>query len=439
MLDKDANHTIDELIRRSTEVEIPVEVEDRLRRRLLEFRARMEQRKPNRIRTLARSLIYRPPVRVMAMTAALLVAVGVGFVLIPRESRASRLFVAAAAQLRSSQSLEYTIVLNTEPYVAVDFSYLAPGYRRINCSWGIEVRTDGTTGRQIVLMHAARVYLLEGGKQVESQANIEDFAEQLRSLPQKADEELGEQWNGGKRLIGYRLRKAPPNGSITGLKALDIWVDPGKGEADHVDITVQEQGKPVHQMHIRNIRSGAEVNRSLFDLTPPVGYTAMAVPGGEERSGASGASQSTPILQARIAFGVPLTAVVMPMEGSYGQTRSGLQAVQSYLKTRNVIPVGPPFGRYGSERNWDVGYPVPPGTSVEAPFQRISLPGTLTASAVVNGAWGQGSDARWAAFVKSVLEQGYAPAGLPMEIWSGEDGQPGSQFTEMRITVMQAK
>jgi hypothetical protein len=437
MRDKDANHTIDELIRRSTEMEIPVEVEDRLRRRLMEFRTKVEQRPPSRIPALARFLIYPPPMRVIAMTAALLAAVVGGIVLIPRESRASRVFAVAAAQLRSSQSLEYTIVL--APYVTVDFSYLAPGYRRINCSWGIEVRTDGTTGRQIVLMHAARVYLLEGGKQVETQANIDDFAEQLRSLPQKADEELGEQWNGGKRLLGYRLRNAPPNGSISGLKALDIWVDPGRGEADHVDITVREQGKPAHQMHIRNIRSGAEVDRSLFDLTPPLGYTAMASTGAGKPTGAFGDSQSTPIPQARIAFSVPLAAVVMPMQGAYGQTRSGLEAVQSYLKNLNVIPVGPPFGRYGSERNWEVGYPVPQGTSVEAPFQLISLPGTLTASAVVNGAWGQGSDARWAAFLKSVLEQGYAPAGPPMEIWSGEDAQPGSQSTEMRFPVMQGK
>jgi hypothetical protein len=439
MLDQDANHTIDELIRRSTEVEIPVEVEDRLRRRLIEFRTRVEHRPPGRIRTLGRFLIYRPPVRVIAMTAALLAAVAGGIVLIPRQSGASRAFAAAAAQLRSSRSLEYTIVL--APFVTVDFSYLAPGYRRINCSWGMEVRTDGTTGRQIVLMHGARAYLLEDGKQVESQANIDDFAEQLRSLPQKADVEIGEQWNGGKRLLGYRLRNVPPNGSISGpgLEALDIWVDPGRGEADHVDITVQEQGKPVYQMHILNIRSGAEVDRSLFDLTPPLGYTAMAAPRAGKPTGASGASQPTPILQARISFSAPLAAVVMPMQGAYGQTPSGLRAVESYLKTRNVIPVGPPFGRYGSERNWEVGYPVPPGTGVEAPFQLISLPGTLTASAVVNGAWGQGSDARWAIFLKSAREQGYAPAGPPMEIWSGEEAQPGSQFTEMRLPVMQGK
>ncbi len=283
MPEKNHNTDMDDLIRRSTHVEIPTEVEDRLRRRLVEFRTKVETQQPSRLRALLDSLTYLPAVRVTAMAAVLVVALAVGLVLIPTQSRASQVFAAAAAQLRNSQSLEYTIVLNATPYVGVDLSFMAPAYRRINCSWGIEVRTDGTTGKQIVLMHATRSYLTEGGKQVESQANTEDFAAQLRSLPQKADEVIGERAFGGKKLIGYRLRTAPPNGSIPGLKQLDIWINPETREADHADITVQEQGKPEHQMHIQNIRVGAAVQRSLFDLTPPEGYTPIALPGGESR------------------------------------------------------------------------------------------------------------------------------------------------------------
>jgi hypothetical protein len=364
------------------------------------------------------------------MTAAMLVALAVGLVLIPRESRASQVFAAAAAQLRSSPSLAYTIVLNDIPYVAVDFSYQAPGYRRLNCSWGIEVRTDGTTGKQIVLMHGTRPYLSESGKTVESQANTDDFADSLRSLPQKADELLGEKWTGQRKLMGYRLRKAPPNGSIPGLKQLDIWIDAATGEAHHVDITVQEPGKPAHLMHIQNIRVGANVDRSLFDLTPPAGYTAFAIPGAEPAS-----VHDAPALQATIAHGTAITAVVMPMQGSYTQTPTALEAVESYLKKSGVTPTGPPFGHFASEQNWDAGYPVPPGTHAEAPFQMVSSPATLTASAVVSGAWTTDSGPRWSAFLKSVVEQGYVPAGPPMEVWSGTDGKPATQSTEMRIAV----
>ncbi len=126
MHDKDNNHDLDELIRGSIEVEVPAEVEQRLRGRLAEFRTRVEQRPPSRWRALVYSLTHPPAVRVVAMTATLLVAVAVALVFIPGGSPAGRVYAAAAAQLRSARSLQYTIVLNSTPYVAVDFSYAAP-------------------------------------------------------------------------------------------------------------------------------------------------------------------------------------------------------------------------------------------------------------------------------------------------------------------------
>jgi hypothetical protein len=438
MRDQNANDEMDDLIRRSTQVEIPAEVEDRLRHRLAEFRTRVEQRPPNRWRSLAYSLTYRPPLRVMAMTAAALVAVAIGLVLIPREGNARRVYAAAAQQLRNSQSLEYTIVFSELPYVGVDFSYAAPGYQRVNCSWGIEIRADHTARKQIVLMHLTRMYVVESGKQVESPANSDDWVKQLESLPPAADQVLGERQAGGKRLIGYRLVKAPHGTSIPGLKSFDLWVDAGTRQADHVDIAIAEPGKPVYQMHIRNIRVNGQVDRSLFDLTPPAGYTVIAAASAEARASQT-PRQNALVLQAQIRQSVALTAVVLPMTGSYAQTQAASERIESYLKTLGVTPVGPPFGRFESEQSWDTGYPVPLATHVEAPFQLVSVPAAQTASVVVNGPWGKDSDARWGAFLKSVVEQGYLPAGPPMEMWSGEDAKPGTQSTEMSIPVTKAK
>jgi hypothetical protein len=81
---------------------------------------------------------------------------------------------------------------------------------------------------------------------------------------------------------------------------------------------------------------------------------------------------------------------------------------------------------------------VPPGTTVEAPLQLVSLPATQIASATVTGPWGADSNARWSAFLKSVIEQGYIPAGPPMEIWSGGGADKKPQSTEMRIAVTKA-
>jgi effector-binding domain-containing protein len=297
------------------------------------------------------------------------------------------------------------------------------------------VRTDGTTGKQIALFHATRNYVAEVGKQAGGLANNEDIVEQLRSLPHTADQVLGEQRAGEKRLIGYRLHQAPPNTGIPGLTAFDLWVDAGTGQAHHVDITIREEGKPDYQMHIQNIRAGAPIDRSLFDLTPPAGYTAMV-----KQAGSPAPAQTKWALRAEIGQADALVAVVVPMSGSYLQASAALQQVEAYLKTKGVTPIGPSLGRFWSEQHWETGYPVPPGTQAEAPFQVVSLPAGLAASVVVRRPWGNGSDSsgRWGAFLKSVMEQGYLPAGPAMEIWSGEDGKESTQSTVMLMAVTKA-
>ena len=44
------SNDVDELIRRRTQMEVPADVEERLRGRLAEFRTRVEQRPPSRLR-----------------------------------------------------------------------------------------------------------------------------------------------------------------------------------------------------------------------------------------------------------------------------------------------------------------------------------------------------------------------------------------------------
>lgn len=114
MLDEKGSNEIDDLIRRTTQMDAPVEVEDRLRRRLAEFRTRVEQRPPSRWGALAASLdslVRAPRVRVLVIAAAVLLAVAVGLVLNPIGFGTGRVYAAAAQRLAGAQSLEYTVVL----------------------------------------------------------------------------------------------------------------------------------------------------------------------------------------------------------------------------------------------------------------------------------------------------------------------------------------
>jgi outer membrane lipoprotein-sorting protein len=380
------------------------------------------------------------------MTAALLVVVA-ALALIPRGSKAGRVYAAAATQLSSAHSFEYTVAI--APGAEVDFSYLAPGFRRIKLSWGMEIRSDGS-GKQIVLMHLTKNYIV--GKEEQSEAP--DLVEQFKALPTSTHESLGEQTVGGRKLLGYRVHPSKsemPDANL-GLSALDLWVDAATGNTDHVDLSIQEPGKPLYQMHIKNIRIDEEMDHSLFDMNPPAGYTKLGAETAQQQA-APQSLQASP-LRPEIQQTGALTAVVLPMQGSFTQARRAddyvqkqLEKITKQLAKIGVIPNGPALGRDDPEQNWVVGYPVPPRTHIDAPFQKLSLPATSVASVVVTGPWGKDFDSpwghdsgsRWASFVMWIGRQGYKPAGPPMEFWSGDDAHPQTQTTEMRIAVVKVK
>ena len=87
----DPNGEVDDLIRRSTRVDVPIQVEERMRRRLAECQTKIEQRPPSPLRRLVYSLMRPPVFRVAAMVA---VAVVVALVILPVGSNAGRAFVA---------------------------------------------------------------------------------------------------------------------------------------------------------------------------------------------------------------------------------------------------------------------------------------------------------------------------------------------------------
>jgi hypothetical protein len=433
----DMDHDFDELIQRSTDVEVPSVVAERLHRRLAEFRARVEQRQPSRLRALADSLLHPASYRVPVLTAALL-TIAVIMAILPKGPKAGRVYAAAATQLRSAHSLAFTVEL--APYTEIDFASMPPSYRRVKCSWGMETRSDGS-GRQIILMHLSKQYLF--GK--EEHSDTSDLLKDLKSLPQAPDQFIGEQWVNGRKLLGYRVHESPSGSAITGPGTTDLWVDAASGNPDHVDISIQEPGKPLYQMHIKNIRVDDEMNASLFDMTPPAGYTKIGDPEAAQQTTLLGVPKSG--LWPEIKHAEALTAIVFPMKGSYSQSRFAVDAVQKELAKIGVAPVGRAFGRFDSEQHWVAGFPVPSGSRVEPPFELLTEPGTTVASVVVTGPWGQEFDSswghdsgsRWASFVMWIVKQGYQPVGPAMEFWSGDEAHPQAQTTEMRIKVTKAK
>jgi effector-binding domain-containing protein/outer membrane lipoprotein-sorting protein len=344
-----------------------------------------------------------------------------------------RVYAAAVSRLATARSVRYAIEI--APFVSVEFSHLAPARERIETSWGIEIRSDGS-GTQLVLLHASKRYVREQ-KGPGSLAHSADLVEQLTSLPKTADSMLGERTVAGKRFVGYRVMGARMAGGH-GLEWLDLWLDAESGAVDHVDLTPSGAGASGYQMHIRNIRVDSDVDPVSFDMTPPAGYVEV------ESASAAGPPNPEPpteltSLQPKIAQAEQQPAIVVPMSGSFLQAGAAADRVAQYLRQRGVLPAGAAFGRFESESHWEVGYPVQPGTSTEPPFEAITVPGGPVASVVVTGPWGRNSAARWSRLFAWLGEQGLVVVGPPTEIWSGDETHPDAQSTEMRIAVAQAR
>ena len=430
------DHDLDNVIRRSTQVEVPVEVKQRMQHRLAELREEIQHHPANGRGEWFGAFMQPMFFRLAAISVAALALV-LAWTLLPGGAKQNRVYAAAVAQLREARSLEYKIVL--APYTEVSFSYLAPAYRRVSCSWGMEIRNDGS-GKELVLMHQTGNYVMEEGKQSDGIAESSDLVNGLKSLPKTADQFLGTKEMKGRRLTGYRVLHLPVGTVSPDFKAMDLWVDAGTGEPDHVDISFQPEGKPLYEMHIQDIHVGREMDRAMFAMTPPANYTAINAPNGSLQPSIAGQQES---LKPQIKQSHAMSVLVVPVDSSYPHAQLAMHKGRSWLSKEGISPSGPPLMQYVAKTEWHAGYPVPIGTHAEKPFERDDIPASSVASVVVRGSWGQDSGtswghdpgSRWASFVMWIGRQGYVPVGPPTEIWSGTETQPSSQSTEMRIAV----
>jgi effector-binding domain-containing protein len=421
---------VDDVLRRNTEVEIPTEVEARMRQQFTNFRRRLDQRR-RPVRAWATTLAGHWPYRWAAAGAVLATVLAIVFMLGGTDG--GRVYAAAVSLLANARSVQYTIEL--APFVTVEVGRGASGRERVETSWGIEVRGDGS-GRQLILLHGSKQYVW-GQKGAAGVMRTADLIEQLTSLPKTADSALGERTVGGRRFVGYRVLGSRMRGEH-GVRSLDLWLDEASGRLDHVDVSPADAGASGYQMHIRHIRVDADVDPALFDMTPPPGYS-------DAKSAASAGPHDprsrldlAPV-QPRIVQATQQPALVIPMRGSYLQASAAAAIVANHLRQRGIAPAGPPFGRFESEAHWDVGYPVPAGTAPEAPFELVTLPGGSVASLVVKGPWGQQSAERWSRLLAWLGNNGYVAVGPATEAWSGDASDPRGQVTEMRVAVVSAR
>lgn len=146
-----------------------------------------------------------------------------------------------------------------------------------------------------------------------------------------------------------------------------------------------------------------------------------------------------PALQPQVRKLPPLFAIAIPMTGSYALHGEAIELVTNYVTLKGIRQTGPLFGRYlnspaavpESELRWEVGVPVPEGTTADSPFEVRKLDDPLVVTANVTGP--NSAPKPWPELFQWIEKNGYVPTGPTMTSWL--DGPA----TEMRIAVRPAK
>ena len=130
-----------------------------------------------------------------------------------------------------------------------------------------------------------------------------------------------------------------------------------------------------------------------------------------------------PAFGAQVVTTEPVHAVVLPMKGSYMQHQQAFERLGGFLAGRGVAPSGPPFGRYFSdpavgEANlvWEIGFPIPAGVTVEAPYEIRELPAAEYAVHLYKGPMEEIGNA-WGSLIQWVMDNGYQPILPAMQVF----------------------
>jgi effector-binding domain-containing protein len=147
---------------------------------------------------------------------------------------------------------------------------------------------------------------------------------------------------------------------------------------------------------------------------------------------AAPAAPSQPAPPAKPAFEVQVKtveavhAVVLPMKGSYMQHPDAFGRLSGYLSGKSIKPTGPALGRYFSDPSvgeanlvWEIGFPIPAGVTVEAPFEIRDIPAGTYAVHAYNGPMEEIGNA-WGSLIQWVMNNGYQPVLPAMQIYKGD-------------------
>jgi len=210
--------------------------------------------------------IMKNPITKLAAAAVIIIAVL--FVLYQfGGSIESSAFAQVANKLRSAVTLTYTATTSSQ--VEIEMAFKEPGYMRTTMPGGLVTVIDWAQGKGISILPSRKQFIEMEMSNLPHDPAQQPFnvIEKLRTLPDRADEELGTREIDGRALQGFRVTK---EGVIN-----TVWIDPQT--RDLVRVETEFINAPGMNVVMTDFQFDVDLDDSLFSLTPLAGYTRIEV------------------------------------------------------------------------------------------------------------------------------------------------------------------
>lgn len=241
---------------------------ENLRRQMLSVFNEAEQQPATRIIVLQtlRRKIMKSPVTKIAAAAVIIIAVLIGLNFFGDSiTVTSTAYAEIVERLHNARTMIYTANGTTE----IEIAFKKPGYMRTTMPGDYVTAIDWTQGKGISTLPTRKQFIEMEMSNLPNDPAQQQFnvIEKLRTLPDRADEELGTREIDGRVLQGFRVTKEDVINTV--------WIDPQT--RDLVRVETEFINAPGMNVVMTDFQFDVDLDDSLFSLTPPAGYTRIEV------------------------------------------------------------------------------------------------------------------------------------------------------------------
>ena len=239
-----------------------------LRRQMLSVFNEAEQQPAARIivlQTLRRKIMKSPITRIAA-AAVIIIAVIIGLNYFGDSiTVTSTAYAEIVERLHNARTMIYTANGTTE----IEIAFKKPGYMRTTMPGDYVTAIDWTQGKGISTLPTRKQFIEMEMSNLPNDPAQQQFnvIEKLRTLPDRADEELGTREIDGRVLQGFRVTEEDVINTV--------WIDPQT--RDLVRVETEFINAPGMNVVMTDFQFDVDLDDSLFSLTPPAGYTRIEV------------------------------------------------------------------------------------------------------------------------------------------------------------------